>query len=288
MAGNRRTFLTQLLLLGSVPLSGCGMMRNLFGPRDPFAPNARCVLRPDATSDEVLEYLNDNTGKITSWRSDSVSISGRGAAYSPVSIGASLAIESPRNFRLLAKSLTVEEVDLGSNPEEYWFWSKRSEEKYIFVAHHGEEISPRRRLPIPFQPDWIMEVFGVMPIDGADVTMHPGPPGNRTMRLVAQRVTPDGTPVQKVVVVDTCHGVVREHQLLDSQGQLIASARLEGHFRDPKTQVVLPSKVSLDWPRADVGLTLVINRIEVNPPVISEATWRVPTKQGYAVQHLSQ
>src|SRR5690606_16705391 len=123
---------------------------------DPFAPTAACVLSPNATADEVVGFLNANTAKISAWRSDNVTIAGRGAAASPVKLSANLAIEAPRNFRLVAKPpVGGAEVDLGSNQDQFWFWNKRSEEKYVFVAYHDEESVRKRPLPIPFQPNWI-------------------------------------------------------------------------------------------------------------------------------------
>lgn len=288
-----RRFLTALLLLlwsGSLP--GCSMMRNWFGPRDPFAVNAPCVFPPEATAADVIAHVNANSARIAAWRSDHVKILGRGEAHTPVAISARLAIESPRSFRLTAESpLGEPEVDLGSNQNEFWFWSRRSEQKYIFVAYHDQESIDKRNFPIPFQPDWIMEVFGVMPIDAENVTAQPGaagPYGSRTVLLIADRLSPQGRPVRKITTVDRCHGIVLEHALHDEQGQLIASARLSHPVRDLRTQAVLPTQIDLDWPKAKVGLTMWIQHPEINPRHIPEKVWVRPEKNGYEVYDLNR
>jgi hypothetical protein len=285
-----RRFLTALLLLlASGALSGCTMMRNWFGPRDPFAANAPCAFPPEASAAEVIAHLNANTARIGAWRSDHVKISGRGDAQTPVTVSARLAIESPRSFRLTAESpLGEPEVDLGSNQSEFWFWSRRSEQKYMFVAYHDQESIDKRNFPIPFQPDWIMEVFGVMPIDAENVTAQPGPYGSRTVLLIADRLSPQGRPVRKITKVDACHGIVLEHALYDEQGQLIASARMSHPVRDLRTQAVLPSQIDLDWPNAKMGLTMWIQHPEVNPRHIPEKVWQRPEKEGYEVYDLNR
>jgi hypothetical protein len=264
-------------------------MRNYFGPRDPYAAGARCVLPPDATATEVVDYLNANTARIPSWRSDSVTIRGTGAADTGMDIGAQLAIEAPRNFRLKANSpLGVEEVDLGSNSEQYWYWMRRSEAKHVFVAYHEEESVEAQRIPIPFDPDWIMEAFGVLPIDASQATVEPGPPNSQKLRLITYRMSPGGEQVRKETIVDTCRGIVTEHALFDLSGRLIARATLTGHVKDRNTQAVFPTRVELVWPNANVGLTMKLGQLEVCPKNMPASLWKVPEKKGYPAHDLNR
>jgi hypothetical protein len=294
MPDARRLLIPILLFAACGPLSGCAMMRNWFGPRDPFAQNAPCALPPDASNEMVVAHLNANISRVGAWRSDNVAIRGWGAAETPVRVDAKVAIEAPRRFRLTAGTLAGEEVDLGSNQDQFWFWNRRSEEKYVFVAYHDQESVAGRNFPIPFQPEWIMEVFGVMTIDPAETTCLPGQPGMpnqpNTIHLVANRTSPQGRPVRKITIIDTCHGVIREHALYDEQGQIVASARLSHHFREPRTQAVLPRQIDLHWPRANMGLTMWLDprHVEVNPQHIPDGVWQRPTKDGYQVFDLNR
>jgi len=275
-----------VLMLAS--LSGCVWMRNHFGPRDPFVAKAPCALPPDATATEVVDYLNANTAKIPAWRADNVQIRGRRKADTGMAVDALLAIEAPRNFRLVARSPILEEVDLGSNSEQYWYWIRRAEPKNVFVAYHDEESVERRSIPIPFDPDWIMEAFGVMPIDASQATVEPGPPNSQTLRLISYRMSPSGEQVRKETIISACHGIVREHVLYDSQGQLIATAKLNGHVRDRNTQAVIPTRVDLDWPRAELGLTMELGTIEIKPQHMPPSLWQVPAKKGYPVYNMNR
>jgi hypothetical protein len=267
----------------SVTLPGCVWFRNFTGARLTSPPP--CVLAADASKEQVVAYLNENTQKITSWRTDKATISTRGKAGIPMRVGATIAVEAPRNFRLIAHSPISNEVDLGSNQENFWFWNKHNEEKYVFVAHHDEPA----KFPFPFQPDWIIEALGVIDIEPEEVTMQPGKPGSNTVYLMADRVSPQGQKVRKVTVVDTCRGVIREHALYDSvRGQLIARAILSGHFRDQSSEAVIPTQIELEWPQAQLGMKMTLAEIEVNPRRVPGKVWTVPHYTGYPVYNLTQ
>jgi outer membrane lipoprotein-sorting protein len=262
-------------------LEGCAWFRNVTGAR-PVAAQ-QCALAADASKEDVVEYFNENTRKITSWKTDKATISTRGKAGIPVRVGATVAVESPRNFRLIAHSVVGNEVDLGSNQEQFWFWNKHNEEKYVFLAHHDEPT----KFPLPFQPDWIIEALGVIEIDAEDVTMEPGQPGSNVVYLFANRASSEGHKVRQRTTVDTCRGVIREHALFDARGQLIARAVLSGHFRDKDSQAVLPTRIDLEWPPAQLGMTMTLAEIEVNPRNVPGRVWTVPHYTGYPVRQLT-
>jgi hypothetical protein len=282
------TLLALLALALGSSLSGCAWMRNCIGGR-PAMP-APCVIASDASKEDIVAYLNENTAKVTAWKTDRANISIRGQTPFPLSVGANIFVEAPRNFRLIASSLVGREADLGSNHEHFWFWNKHNEEKYVFRARHDEDPEKMRRVPIPFQPDWIIEALGVISIDPEEVTMQPGRPGTSTVLLTADKVSPQGFKIRKVIVVDTCRGVIIEHAVYDarSSSRLIARAELKGHTRDVKSQAVLPTQINLDWPDAQLGMTLSLPQIEVNPTRIPPQTWAIQPIEGYTVYELGQ
>ncbi len=274
----RRAILFALpALLLSTSLSGCAWMRP-------------CVLPPAASPEEVVGFLNENTAKITSWKTDRATISTRGRLGFPLSVGATIAVESPRNFRLIARGPMSNEADIGSNSEHFWFWTRQNNpEKLIVRARHDEDPAKMRRFPFPFQPDWIMESLGVVPINLDEVTMEPGQPGSNTLILIADRISPQGFKIRKVTEVDICQGVVRQHALYDARGELIARAVLKGHIRDARTQAVLPTQINLEWPKAEIGMTMQLSEIEINPPHIPSPMWAIPNNYaGYTVRDLGE
>lgn len=279
MFRNRRLFLLVLALVLGSSIPGCAPFRNWCGQRFGSAP-VQCALPDDATQVEVVDRLNENTKRILSWRTTKATIKTRGTGIMVPEVGAMIAVETPRNFRLVATHPMTggNEVDLGSNQEHFWFWNKHSEERYVYQARHDVEPERMRRFPFPFQPDWIMEALGVVEIDPEKpMTMQPGPAGSKhTVLLVADCVSPQGLKVRKVTVVDLCQGVVREQALYDTHGQLIARAVLANYVSDQKSQALIATKIDLEWPQAKLGLTMRLSEIEVNPPRISPQTWTTP------------
>jgi hypothetical protein len=245
------------------------------------------VIPADASKDDVVAFLNENSRKINSWRTDRAKIRTRGV---PVPLDAYIAVQSPRNFRLIVTAPMggPREADLGSNDEYFWFWNKQNQEKYVFQASH-DEPAKLKRFAIPFQPDWIIEALGVIDIDPDEVTMLPGPAGSKTVYLVADRVSPQGTKIQKITVVDTCRGVITQHLLRDLHGQTIARAILSGYPNpDKPASVILPTKIDLEWPQAQLAMSMTLPEIEPNPARFPPELWAVPHITGYAVYDLTQ
>lgn len=269
-----------LVLLAAL---GCQCCQSMMGARDPFGPRASCALPPQSSTAEIVAYVNQNTARIHSWRTYNAKISAKGQ---PVSVGASIAVEAPRNFRLIAKSPLGEEVDLGSNARHYWFWNRHDESKRIYLASHEVTTVPEAGLSMPFQPEWVMEAMGVIALDPQRVRELRRDPQARTVTLVEDRTSPQGQPVRKVTVVDLCHGLVREHALVDQNGSLIARAELSGHVRDKATQAVVPAKINLQWPIAQMDMTMSLGSIEVNPTAIPTSTFAVQQYTGYHVHQV--
>src|SRR5258708_5380424 len=103
-------FLLALALCSVAP--GCAFRNwcsQRFGP-----PPAACLLRDDSTQADVVNHLNENTKKLLSWRATKASIKIRGnGLVDPPAVGAMIAVESPRNFRLVASTPFGNEADLG-------------------------------------------------------------------------------------------------------------------------------------------------------------------------------
>lgn len=279
-----RCLLVLAALMLAIGASGCVWMRDRLagGSRAPVP----CAIAEDATARQIVMHLNDNTRKLHGWRTTRAKIATHGSLVPKAD--ATIVVESPRNFRLVAANpMGGKEVDLGSNSEQFWFWVRRNEEKQVVVASHDLDPERMRKFPFPFQPDWILETMGVIEIDpDEDLTLEPGPPGKDLVKLIASRTSPQGFKVRKVTVVDRRLGVIREHALYDPRNQLIARAVLSQHTT--RVSPILPMRIDLEWPQAQVGLTMTLSDVEVNPAHYSQKTWTLPNFEGYTIFDLNR
>ncbi len=275
----RKRFLTPFLLslMCMACLPGCAALRRCFY-QEPV-----CVLQPDATAAEVVAHLNANATKLYAWRSTDVKIRASGPGGLPILLSAVLAVESPRKMRLMANSLAGNEFDMGSNPDRFWFWMRRGEPRRVLTASHEQMAVAQQRLQIPFEPDWLIEALGVIPIDPDKATLQSPGLDSRTVHLVSERVSPQGRPLRKVIVVDTCRGVIVEHALYDANGGLIAKASFGDHRADSASGVVLPRRIKLHWPQTGMAMTMDLSNIEVNPQSMPDKTWQLPNYPNYPV-----
>jgi hypothetical protein len=262
--------------LALLTAAGCSIpapfTRNDFGPSLPA----------NASAEEVVRRVNTNIDRLWAWRSNSVRISGPSM---PVHLGGQIAVERPRNFRLTAGILGMdEEADFGSNTDWFWFWVKlghaQGEPSYVYQARHEDVANSQMLSQIPFQPDWLMEALGVVPIDAQHVTLHPERSGP-CVNLISERLSPSGQMVKKVIRVDLHGGLVLSHSLYDIDGRLIARAGFDQHIRDKATGIVMPHLIALEWPQAKLKINLEISQIEVNPTTIPPRNWQVPKKDPY-------
>lgn len=268
-----RTFLTLLFMcVTSNFVIGCQWLNNLKQPVNPFVRQPVCVFTPEATKDQIIDHVNAQASRLRSWKSSRVAIQLKQPGMFPVELNADMAVERPLNFRLRAKSVLGEEADFGSNPERFWFWIKRADPRVVTVAHQDLAFA-QQQLPIPFEPQWVMEAFGVTTIDPSQYEMEPA--RENRVNLISHQVSASGQPVMKVIVFDLCSGYVVEHSLYDASSQLIARATLGKHV-ETDNGVVIPYRLTLEWPQAGVNMKLNLLNAEINPDYTPETVWQLP------------
>lgn len=260
-----------LLPLLSMSLIGC--LPGWVTSKTPLARSQPCVLPVNVDKQQLVAHLNQNRDRLRSWRSTDVSIQAAGAG--PMRLGASLAVERPRHFRLIAQSLRGVEADLGSNADRFWYWMRADETPYIFTAAHDDGDLVRQQLEIPFQPEWLMEALGVVRLQAEDFELQRHGLGDQRVSLVSTRASSSGAPMYREMIVDTCRGWVVEHGLYDADRQPLARAVLSDYA--VHDGVTMPHRVELTFPRNGQALILRIGDVEVNPEQVPSAMWEFPS-----------
>ncbi|WP_437190623.1 hypothetical protein [Planctomicrobium sp. SH527] len=267
------------MLLVMALLNGCATHRwgsNLTGKKP--AP----VLTVTSSKPEVIANLNRNlvsTAEHTalkSWRSGAVKLHVEGV---PIALPASIAVEAPSNFRLLVSNPLSggQEVDIGSNHERFWIWSK--EMPQVMTSSHDDIALALQELqmPVHIHPLWLMEVFGVMPLNEKDFEIHPANLQSGTIDLVSTQASEFGNDVERIVRVSIQTGCVQEHQLRLPGGKVLARAKMDRYTTLPDG-THLPLSIRLEWPDARMQMTMDIRNPEINSPSLANNTaiWQLP------------
>lgn len=252
---------------------GCQALNALFGRHDPFGPNAPCRETAQMTPTELVARVNANVERVRGWKNTSAKISGTGF---PLGLGASIAVQGPRNLRIVARTPLNNVVDLGSNDQHFWIWMADKKHPEVITCNHEDVAYAARIMPIPFEPDWLMEALGVIPLNENEITRVDERAEQQLVEIYSSRISPSGQPVTKRVTINRCNGLVTEHALLDSAGNMIARATLGQFVRDKENQGILPTLIKLEWPQAEMNLTIKLRDIQFNPSSIPIIQWTPP------------
>jgi hypothetical protein len=257
----------QWFALGFLLLSaGCIFKTTPTRPVD----NTPKVMSKIPTEAELVSYLNKTESpqqKIVAFTSDSLYIETTAQGSRIPTIRGDLICEKPKNFRLRGRALGMDQIDFGSNPERFWFWIKESPDPHIFHCSY-EDFEKGTPLPFPFQPEWVLQVLGMG--DYGDAANYKVTEKAQTFEL-SEETTLQGKPVKKIIVfskfiAEVPKSQILEHRIVDGQGKVISSARIEKVARDSKTGIIYPEKVTLEWPAEQIKMRLELDRVKLNQP----------------------
>jgi hypothetical protein len=288
----RLIWLASLALLAS---PGCrtGGLGNLAGPAPPVMPR---------TSPDVRRLLADHNRNAARIRTidakPGISISaGRGLSGG---VDGMLALERPRNFKLRLKHTGGEVADIGSNDDEFWIWTKDSEDKAVYFCKYDSEGNCP--LAGELQPDWIIEALGlrVIPDDEIDqITVARGKEPDTLVLTHRPARMGAGESVVRVTVLTESTRRVREYQLwtVDRKTKL-AQAQIKQYLdivpQGSTELVYIPLRLRVDWyrgKRLTMEATFAEDSTTVNRQFSEDfraAVFVEPTPPGYARKDLAR
>ena len=89
-------------------------------------------------------------------------------------------------------------MDLGSNNDIFWFWSKRMEPSYLYYSRH-ENIA-NTNLKTPLNPMWMIESLNVGLIDKG--TIQAMTKKNEMYYIYQNRISASGEPITLITKLD--------------------------------------------------------------------------------------
>src|SRR5882672_291932 len=122
----------RMICLGflAIAATGCESTRWTWLKREP----TNDVVAKGGASPSVkglTDYLNENAKRVRTVHVDDldVDVSADGQTFN---VRGRIYAEKPRNFRMKVTAFSADEVDIGSNGNEFWFWAKRNPDKHQY------------------------------------------------------------------------------------------------------------------------------------------------------------
>jgi len=245
-----RRLVPLLLLTPVIALSGCATRGA--GPLAKVSDPLPRLPTPDVA--RIIEDHNRNAERVVNLQTEpSITVAMNDKREAGLS--GRLAIQRPRNFKLLLGTAWSNEADIGSNEEGSWLWLKQSNEKAVFVTRYDE--SGESPLGVGLQPDWIIEAMGLRVIS---------PEEARTARvdrlsdglgyqLTTKQTGADGRVYSKIAIMNE-GGQVAQRRLevvKNGQPQRVASAKIRSYKSvasgsdEPSETVRIPADMTLTW-----------------------------------------
>ena len=274
---------------------------------DPLSPRPKPPVNIQMSKDQVgppsadnlVTYLNKQADRLAVIESTDVSLVAHVNKSRMPGLTGFMVCEKPRNFRLTGDAIGTQYVDIGSNGDKFWFWVKDGDSPLYYCSYTDYEKGVQ--LPLPFQPEWVVQALGMAKYDPAKQYRMEVKGG--TYELI-ENATVQGKAVRKITVfsagpiTDQSQPRVVGHVVQDAQtGKVICKATIRrmryASYRTPEgeTSVGYPSDVLLEWPAEQLTMTLKIGKATVNERITNEASSRyftLPNWQGIKAVDLAR
>ena len=203
--------------------------------------------------------------KITSFSCEDITAKVRRNNFS-AKIQGRIYYEKPTNFRFILKSIMGLELDLGSNSQVFWYWSRRDGEPGLHFAKH-EDLG-KTRLKASFNP---MIMLGSLGINEIKFTENMSYYETGDLFVLRERTISKSTR-QKVIntifINKTMNKIVAFYVHDGITNKLIGTNQLK-YINN------ILSEISYSSPEENSGMTLIFSNPKVNSK-IDEKMWVMP------------
>jgi hypothetical protein len=261
-----------------VVISGCGFAalllltgcNNLSKLQPNWGKNEAPIPATVPTSAQLVDYLNDNSTRVTQLKCEEVDIQCSQGLQMIPGLRGRLDCEKPRNMRLRAFALGKEQIDVGSNDQEFWYWIPKGDNIQFHCSYQALSEGKVQKLPFPFQPEWVMEAMGLAKYGPAD--RYQLKEEAEHLKLEERVMGAQGKMVRKVIVfsrrpVQAPQPQVVAYLLLDdATGKEICSAHISKVQIAKNVGAILPYRIELSWPEQKLKMRMTLNQVTVNEP----------------------
>lgn len=178
----------------------------------------------------------------------------------------SIFYEKPQRFKMSVWSFFGDELDIGSNDEIFWYWSKRERHPTLYYAIH--EDHPKTRLKTPFNPVFMRESLGLNEIDVKDAKIVES---ENDIMVSRQRLSGTGERILYSMFLSKVNKRVSGIVVSSLQGKPLATCEVQ-------YEGAIPKRIAYDWHEEQRSLVLEFKNPVVNI-ALPETHWQKPKYQ---------
>lgn len=188
-----------------------------------------------------------------------------------ITVHGRLVMQKDKLFRLnVWHELFGKEMDIGSNENTFWFWSKRMKNPALYYSKH--ENLNKTMLKTPLNPMWLIESLnmGAINIENIEIAKF-----KKFWAIIQPRKSALGESVTVVTLIDPQKNVVVGRYLYNNIGKLVASAETSDFNQEPKTGILLPKKIFIIWYEENIEMEWHLHNPKINTE-INPSYWMMP------------
>lgn len=169
-----------------------------------------------------------------------------------------MALEKDKKFRLLINHrFTGKEMDIGSNDNYFWFWSKRMKPPYLHYAKH-EDLN-KTLLRTALNPNWMIESLNINKIETENTTIEEF---KEYWALSQIRISSNNEQVKVVTLINPKTENVIGRYLYSKENKMLASTEYQDFINNIATKILIiwyEEGITLDWDLSNVKINCEIN-----------------------------
>ena len=207
---------------------------------------------------EIIKFINDQNSKIDSIyvKNMKIKLQQKNLIFN---VSGELAMKKAKNFRLkINHPIFGEEMDIGSNEQYFWFWSKHMKPSALHYAKHKD--TNKTMLKTALNPEWMIESLNINPISIENIKITQF---KEFIAIIQERVATTGENVTVLILIDPKSQIVMGRYLYNQNEKLIASAEYK------------PNKILIIWYEEAIVLKWDLSNIKINSG-IDKKMWSMP------------
>lgn len=210
----------------------------------------------------IVSKVNQKNSKIESFSCDDVTIKiwRKNFAFK---LRGSLFYEKPKNFRMNFYSVLGKELDLGSNKQHFWYWSRRDSYRALYYAKHEDFV--QTRLKTPFNPMFLQKSLGLsqLAIEENEIVET-----EEQFLVTYNQKGSRGRTSLYSIIINKEHNRI-EGTFITKKGELVASSEIKEFDQN------LPRKILYTWHKENKSLLIEFENPVSNERIDSQL-WKMP------------